>query len=513
MHIQKYILTFLIFSLFSPIVFAQEIIPCATPPVKSKWLKQYQKSPNLYAKGGDTTLYVPVTIHVLGTDSGTGYFPVWNIMNSFCQLNEDFAASDIQFFIEGELNYINNSAWYNHNDNSIGYQMMIANNIPNSINCYIVGTAAGAGGYNLPSANAIALLKSNIDGNSHTWAHEIGHNLSIQHPFLGWEGNMFNPDESAPTEVYYNYTSFKETYYNSEDTTILDTALVEYVARTNCYEAADGFCDTPPDYLSSGWQCNSDGFSVQNQKDPDGVDFYSDGSNFMSYASDACNAHFTPEQIAAMRANLLHEKPDYLYNQNPTNLAISDVPTLIHPIGDTILTDNVTLTWESVVNATHYYYQVNGLSNFSPSFLVTEGITDATNVDIIEELIANKTYYWRVLPFSQGYTCSDFSEGQTFQISPPTSINNIQGVEELMIYPNILPIGKNPHLSLTTNRSLLVQANLFDINGQFVQSIFNRSINGHFTTSLALKELPAGMYFIGIQAENDITYRKLIIGH
>lgn len=511
MYAQQYILTFFI-ALFSVIMSAQDIVPCATPPVKSQWLKQYQKSSGSYTKGGDTTLYVPLTIHVLGTDSGTGYFPLWELFNSFCQLNEDFAPSNIQFFMEGDLNYIDNSAWYNHNNNAIGYQMMIANNVPNTINCYIVGTAAGAGGYNLPSANAIALLKSNIVGNSHTWAHEIGHNLSIQHPFLGWEGNQFTPNEPAPTEVYYDYTSFKEIYHNSQDTTIIDTALVEYVARTNCYEAGDGFCDTPPDYLSSGWQCDGNGFSPALQKDPDGVEFRSDGRNFMSYAANGCNAHFTPEQIAAMRANLLDEKPDYLYNQNPSSAAISP-PSLLSPTTDDIVPiDDIILTWENSPNATHYYYEVNRLPNFSPSFIELEGMTTNTEVSIVADLIPGVTYYWRVLPFNQVYTC-DVSAEQSFQAGNPTATNYIKDIEELLIYPNILRPEQHIYIDITTQRTLSLQADIFDITGQRVQTLFKQSVNGHFTTSFTLDDLSSGIYFISIQAaqERGVMYEKILI--
>ena len=50
---------------------AQHTERCATPPVKSEWLKNYQANPDAYAKGSDSILYIPVTVHVVGTDVGT----------------------------------------------------------------------------------------------------------------------------------------------------------------------------------------------------------------------------------------------------------------------------------------------------------------------------------------------------------------------------------------------------------------------------------------------------------
>ncbi len=495
--------------LISTLIIAQDIIPCATPPVKSDWLKAYQKMPDNYAKAGDTTLYVPVTIHVVGTDVGAGYFSVPEILESFCVLNEDFSESNMQFFIEGEFNYIDNTAWYNHAQIATGYEMMIANNIPNTINCYIVGTAAGSGGYNLPSANAIALLNSNTANGSHTWAHEIGHNLSVQHPFLGWEGNPYNYNSPTPTEVYYNYTEFKPIFYT--DTIIIDTALVEYVARTNCYEAADGFCDTPPDYLASGWGCNGDGVSIQLQKDPDDVDFRSDGGNFMSYATNACNGHFTPEQIAAMRANLLSEKPDYLYNQNPQNATITDAPVLVSPIdNESIPVNSVNLSWENLPNATHYYYEVNRLSSFSSAFLVTSGIVNGTTAEI-EDLLLNTTYHWRIMPFNEGNSCAFFSEGESFTTDEAVGVEQIEGVEALNVYPNLLTSGQSLYIELITNQSLPLQANLYNLKGQLVQPIFNTNVNGVFSTSIQMDNVPAGMYLIGFQSNENVFYEKIII--
>ncbi len=488
---------------------AQDIIPCATPPVKSDWLKAYQKNPNAYAKAGDTTLYVPVTIHVLGTDEGVGYFSVPQILESLCQLNEDFSESNMQFFIEGEFNYINNSAWFNHSTIATGYEMMISNNIPNTINSYIVGNAAGAAGYNLPSANAVALLKSNTANGSHLWAHEIGHNLSIQHPFLGWEGNPYSYNSPTPTEVYYNYTEFQPVFYT--DTIIIDTALVEYVARTNCYEAADGFCDTPPSYLATGWNCNSDASSIQLQKDPDNVDFRSDGRNFMSYAANACNAHFTPEQIAAMRANLFSEKPDYLYNQNPQNAAIADAPQLIAPTaGEEIPLNAIHLSWENTPNATRYYYEVNRLASFSPAFVVASGVVEDTSAEV-EDLALNTTYYWRVMPFNEGNTCTFFSEGESFRTGEVVGVEQIEGVQTANIYPNLLSTGQSLYIELTTNQSLALQANLYNLKGQLIQPLFNTDIHGNFSTSIAMNGLSAGMYLIGFQSNGNIFYEKIII--
>jgi len=123
-----------------------------------------------------------------------------------------------------------------------------------------------------------------------------------------------NYNEPAPEKVTYDYTYFQDTLIL--DTLIVDTTYVEKIDGSNCTFAADGFCDTKPDYIASRWNCdeNSNGFTEQT--DPNGEKFYSDGSLFMSYALDNCSNRFTEDQIAAMRANLIDEKPSYLGNEN-----------------------------------------------------------------------------------------------------------------------------------------------------------------------------------------------------
>ncbi|MEL6720383.1 MAG: metalloprotease, partial [Bacteroidota bacterium] len=362
-----YILVVLIFSIDFAV--AQQLNPCGTIAGRSKWLQQYQAAPDRYKKGNDSTIYVPMTIHILGTNTGNGYFRMPNFLDAFCRLNTDFEGTNLHFYINNEINYINNTAWYQHDDILTGVEMMFENNVENTLNVYFVDSPAGNCGYNLPYAG-IANAKSCSDPDDHTWAHEVGHALSIPHPFLGWEGGVAHDgsinhsfNNPAPREVYYDYTLFKEQLYL--DTLIIDTALVELVDGSNCYEAADGFCDTEPDYVAQRWQCNADGRSPTRQTDPDGQKFNSDGSLIMGYSLDQCSSRFTPEQIAAMRANLLDQKSAWLNDQAPLGTVSTDPVVINSPFEDEITpAENIYFEWEAVENATHYIVQVSRLSSF-----------------------------------------------------------------------------------------------------------------------------------------------------
>ncbi len=158
---------------------------CGTTDGKVKWLKDYQANPHAYPEALDT-LYVPMTIHLVGQDDGSGYYPLPRLLDAFCTLNADFASASIQFYIY-EINYINNSEYYNHNYQS-GAVMMGENNVPNTLNSYVPQSPGdglcGYSSYNL----GITMAKACMGAGDHTWSHEVGHFLSLPHPFFGWEG-------------------------------------------------------------------------------------------------------------------------------------------------------------------------------------------------------------------------------------------------------------------------------------------------------------------------------------
>ncbi|MDF1868195.1 MAG: hypothetical protein P1U70_25465, partial [Saprospiraceae bacterium] len=113
-----------------------DLAPCGTISYRSDWLKNYQRNPSQFQTENDTILYVPLTIHLVGSDAGTGYFGFDNLMDALCILNSDFEQANIHFFTEGDIRYIANSAWNTHSTVLDGAEMMFANNVDNTLNCY-----------------------------------------------------------------------------------------------------------------------------------------------------------------------------------------------------------------------------------------------------------------------------------------------------------------------------------------------------------------------------------------
>lgn len=512
----KVILLICIFCMTCTSIFSQSSLnPCGTIDHKSDWLKHYQRFSDTYDTRGGEVIYVPLTVFVVSSDSGNGAITPESLVGSLCTLNEDFADANIHFYLQGGIKYLEESSLYNHNSTTDAAFQMFDLNVPNTINCYIVGTAAGNCGYNLPYAGVV--LDINCTGpNDHTWAHEIGHNLSLPHPFLGWEGGhsydgpsvgtaasdvSFN--DPAPETVLYDYTLFKDTLIL--DTLIIDTAFVEKVDGSNCEFAADGFCDTAPDYLAYRWNCTNSGTSIGFQTDPNGEQFKSDASLIMSYADDACSYRFTDEQIAAMRANLADEKSDYIINQTPDPTIENPEVTYNFPVdGEARPFDYVELEWEPVPNATHYWVKITidpGLG-----FVIWEDIvTEPQAVAILESNESDRDGYWSVAPFTNYDFCVDFQGSSAFYISDVSSSEDITAESPWKIIPNVVSAGSTVSIDSEVQFG---SANVIirDMSGQLV---YNDKLNSN--QILISPEWMAGIYLVQISYDNQVYTQKLVV--
>lgn len=481
---------FLLFLLSSPMM-AQNVDQwCATTDGKVEWLKKYQANPAAYEKTEDV-LFVPLTIHVVGTNDGTGFFGLERILKAFCTLNQDFAPSNIRFFIEGDIRYIYSTAYATHNFNT-GWQMMQQNNVSNTINCYIVEDPAGACGYAYYAAG-IALKKTCIGPGDHTWAHEVGHYLSLPHTFYGWEGEVPEAGVPAPNNI--------------------SGTQVEKVNGSNCTTAADGFCDTPPDYLSDRWTCNTDGLSSLLQTDPNGQTFRSDGSLFMSYADDACSNRFSDQQIQAMRTNLEDDRPNLLYNQNevpnmPDVAVVLTSPAFAEVTGSPAA--GITLTWEPIPNATHYIVQVNPFPAFS--YVLFEFNTAEPTVTV-QGLDEDQNYYWRVKPYSAYSSCIPFSANGKFRTGFMTTGTNDPSGEHfsLHVYPN--PLTRESHLNLEFNleESETLALEVFNGTGIKIATQIIEGVPGENKIKWTTAVLPAGIYYISLTGQSGRSIEKVVV--
>ena len=491
------------------------INPCGTLDHRSEWLQNFQRNNGLVDTRGGEKIYVPLTVFVVSNDDGTGKITASALVGSLCTLNEDFEDSNIEFYLQGGLKYLSQSEMYTHDNTTDAAYQMFDLNIPNTINCYIVGTAAGNCGYNLPYAGVVLDI-SCTSPDDHTWSHEIGHNLSLPHPFLGWEGGYGYDgsavgsstaagtfSEPAPETVLYNYTLFKDSLIL--DTLIIDTAYVEKVDGSNCEYAADGFCDTPPDYLAYRWTCNqSTGTSFGTMLDPNGESFKSDATLIMSYATDNCALRFSPEQCEAMRANLIDVKSEYLTNQIPA-ASIED-PSITYNFptdGEAQAYDYIELDWEPVENATHYLVQIH--FNEALTQPLWEGIvTEANAIGEIPEIYAERDVFWSVAPFTHYEFCTELQGSGTFFASN-VSYTGEESIRNWNIIPSIVNAGNSIIIESEDNLNGAEIA-VRDMTGKLLLSeiVNNNTLDIPSTWS-------TGIYLVQIRSNENIHTQKIIV--
>lgn len=479
---------------------------CATPPHKADRLIKYQKGLIPRVQRSINIQYVPLQIFIVGENDGSGYSDPIEILNALEQLNADYLDMNIHFFIRGDIRFINNSTYNNHSF-AEGRQMMSQFNLPDVINVYFVESPAGACGYYSPSRDAIAMGKNCIGLGDRTWSHEMGHYLTLPHTFLGWEcyEEISSIPDPAPEDI--SELNFPSCFWAGLE--------VEKVDGSNCEDAADGFCDTAPDYLMERWSCNGSGIYPDSLTDPNGQKFIVSGANIMSYANDGCVEGFSEEQKGAMLTDL-DNRIGLVDNDGAETVParVEDL-TLISPENneDLPVSDFVELTWNDVPNADYYVVQLHSSANLNGAVLFTQIVGD-TSIVIDEGLIARRRYYWRVRPVNRYEVAGEFSETIRFRNGEfATSTIDQQLNAAITVAPNPVAGGQNLRISgrdLGASGALNIE--LINAAGQVLVARQQANVGAAgFTEDIPTATLPTGVYFLRLRLNDRLVTRRVVL--
>ncbi len=449
------------------------------------FVRDYYKNNN-YERAAGVMKYIPVTLHLVARDDGEGHLTQEKAVLNMCVLNEQFAQAnaDLYFYIY-QMQIVPNTAMSLGDAGDVGLYM---NN--QSLNIFIVNELPGLCGYYQPGGDFIYLNDACMGEDNSTFAHEMGHMLSLPHTFFGWEYEYedYECNTQAPVNVGWNET--------------------ELVDGSNCLDAGDRFCDTPPDFLAYRWNCDNDGFSSNCPHiDANGTPFLADGRFIMSYSDDNCalmNTGFSPDQVAAMHYNIDTERSNLILF-NPTWTEISDSIQLLSPINDEQLEYRnwVRFEWAPVAGANRYLLQAKpgDLNNVSHHL---DTIVEGTVFEDKQILLRDRIYKWRVQPLNEGFFCAPFSEYETFFTSDVIATNEISHITSFNIFPNPILKGENISISLNSEQEDNVQIQIVDVSGRILIEKNNIRIkHGENNLSMDPDPLSSGLYFIKIQNNNN----------
>ena len=442
---------------------------CATPNHKSEWLKAFQKNGiKTVSRDGQDWMVVPVVIHITRNDNGSGSTITRDVDEMFYQMNLDFEQNKLQFYYSQDYNYIDNSEWHNHLSFWQGIDMMQQNNIDDVVNIYVCQEAAEACGYYAPGGNAVAINNDCMDANGHTLAHEIGHFFQLPHPFFGWEGTTYDINDPTPTTV--------------------GGTEVERIDGSNCEFAADGFCDTPPDYLSDRWSCDQNGQSFQDQIDPDGAMFKSQGDLIMSYSVGSCRDYFSDEQCVTMRADLEFNRTSLISSRPYKPLIPQTTLQVISPErGDSIYYQSIDLVWENIPNVDDYTVIVARDYNLLNRVFETTTTDTTVNIGTLENDVL---YYWKVVPYAAHSPSVKETKRSNFRTKDYSSTTTVEVAEPAEVFMS----GSELVIDLKNGQAQLSQVQIFGMSGQ--QIVNQHLVNGDQNVRFNLKDVPSQVVFV-----------------
>jgi len=218
--------------------------------IKNRMLNNRRNLPELLqqferGRSNDSTVWVPVQFHIVNQTDGTGGESISDVLANLCKLNEDYKHLNVEFYLAGPINFINQDLLYTNDFGATASYFMGMYKVFGVANVFIGnqiqnGQSGGTTlGYYTSGLDVIYCIQGAINGGSSTLTHEFGHFFSLPHTFFGWEGQ--------------DYQTVMGNTQGRTPSFLPSGAPVENIVRSggmeNCQIAADGFCDTDANYL------------------------------------------------------------------------------------------------------------------------------------------------------------------------------------------------------------------------------------------------------------------------
>jgi hypothetical protein len=343
--------------------------------------------------------YIPITIHQVRHTNGTysKNSSLEPFYHSLISLNRIFSEAHIQFYVNKNIDYIDNDAYLLPTLNGAANQQLITNyKNANTANVWILDgwSDATVGGKAGPSGVQLA------DLSERTVIHEFGHFFTLIHTFDFANG-------------------------------------VEKVTRTggNCATAGDGLCDTHADpYGLTTSQVIGNALTYKNctitsnTRDLNNDVYSPPFDNFMAYYDNSCGLKFTPQQFDRMVTSI----PVYhsAYNEMQGG-GIAGAPSALNIVSNVGYSE---ISWSNNSGSlgTIVEYSTDGGTSWS----VMNGVNTNATKTALSNVFVGKTYLFRArhlnsITYSSSITYSPTISHQFIPIvvvSKPTDFSSIGGV-------------------------------------------------------------------------------------
>ena len=444
-------------------------------------------------------IYVPVKFHLTANNEGKGRIELRDVLNQLCILNTEFAASNMVFYISGDFeNHDITNMYENPGTNN---SLLVSKKNSRALNVFITENAdpgnASLGtvlGYYSPQGDYVVVRKLELVNKTNTLSHEVGHFFNLRHTFFGWEGAPYDKNIHGETVTF-------TTVPNG-----IPGVQVELMNQSNCINAADMICDTPPDY-NFGISANSCNFNLT-VFDRNNDRVIPMVNNQMSYFSKCDTFRFTEGQTTRMRNNFNASTRSYLRSTYvPSQDTITAQVQIISPAPGASLQvfDGVLLDWEDVPGATRYMVEIRGSGQYY-GYITTQSELYAT------ELRRNQLYSWSIRPFNEVYTCTT-PRNATFRTGSGTvSTSDLKVFSNLKLYPNPVAADEFITVEVQTSQTSNVTLELRTIEGKLVHSstnVFSPGTNKHIIEMR--DKLASGLHMIRLISNQETVTKTFTI--
>ena len=456
------------------------------------------------------TVYVPIQYHIITRNNGTGGALLKNVLAQHCHLNENFAGTNLQFYMDEAPTMIANEAIFENPTLTSSEFTMRQRRNREAINIWIVNSAGNGTigltlGFYTPTNDWVVIRSDQITDVNKTLAHEVGHFLSLRHTHFGWCNVPYDEAEHG--------NPVQDVSPGAVQGTPVGIVATELVDGSNCEVAGDFICDTPPDYNFS-FTSNGGCVYTRETMDPNGDLVDPDETLIMSQYQDRCISNFTEMQGLVMEADIDRAARNFLRVNPFTPLAteITDTPELLSPIESVVTAsfNRVELRWNPVEGADSYLVEVDRSASFSIDRL---NFCATSTTFLLEDILdADRNYRWRVTPLNANYTCAGPSETGRFRTGVSTSVATIQTVDDWTIQPNPVEAATAITIDVDAKTAFTATINIFNLTGQIIQSYPATDFTaGNSKIQLPITDLIKGVYFVALENEEGILNKRLIV--
>lgn len=388
---------------------------CGTPPpddATKKYIRKniIEKEQERALQRNNVTNCLPVKVHIVRETGGTGGLGLGDLAIAFANLNYVYYEADMEFFVCGDINYIDDSDFYNFDespgDDDDEATFVTPHEVTDAINVFFMNsitiynsstmTSFNAAGYayfpfNNVQSNRIFMINSvaNNAPNS-TFSHELGHYFSLYHTHEGTENGNTNANAER---------------------------VVRTGANANCSSNGDELCDTDADprYSSGDFDLNNCSYTGT-ATDNLGVTYTPTTAinNIMSYYPDDCGGVFTAGQYTRIGSGLTDRQGHTAYGYGCSAASI----TAASGMTATVNGNQIDLSWTDNASNELGYIIERSTTSSSAGFLpvIYGGVADnVTSFSDTESISSNTTYWYRVRPVNSA--CDNYSNVATVTTS------------------------------------------------------------------------------------------------